>query len=463
MTPEELQRQIAQGEGQSIEFKRCGNVPHDDTFETICSFANRIGGSIYLGVGNDGSILGVNSKSVLEIERNVINVTNNKSIFNVAPSVEFERIEIDGKAVIRIWVPMGPSVYRFKNVVYDRIADVDTRVENDDQISLMYIRKKGYYSEQKVYPYITIDDLRPDLIERARARAVANRRDHPWRDLDDESLLRAAGLYAHDKESGKSGYTLAAALLLGTDELIRSVCPGYVTDAIVRIEDVDRYDDRLMVRTNLIEAYDRISEFCRRHMPDRFLLEGDARVSARDVIIRELVTNILIHREFLGAVPAQVTIDKDGIHTRNASKSIYSGQITLTDFSPRPKNPLIADFFTQIGLAEEMGSGTRNLYKYSEKYTGTLPELFDGDVFDARVAIGRPSQMPAGKPSARRKDVRNLAEGLFAKHETITAQDLAEEAGISIRTAQRHISKLLEEGVIRAEGSTSSRVYKLKG
>ena len=44
---------LEQGEGLSVEFKRCGAVPEKDTFETVCSFANRQGGTSLLGV-NDG-------------------------------------------------------------------------------------------------------------------------------------------------------------------------------------------------------------------------------------------------------------------------------------------------------------------------------------------------------------------------------------------------------------------------
>ena len=46
---------------------------------------------------------------------------------------------------------MGPSVYRFKGVVYDRVADVDVRLKGDDQISAMYIRKQNLYTEQRIY------------------------------------------------------------------------------------------------------------------------------------------------------------------------------------------------------------------------------------------------------------------------------------------------------------------------
>lgn len=83
------------GESSMVEFKRCSELPHTDTFETVCSFANRSGGSIYLGVDDDGQVLGVDSKRVSEIERNVVNVVSNRKMFEPAPMVETEHIEYD--------------------------------------------------------------------------------------------------------------------------------------------------------------------------------------------------------------------------------------------------------------------------------------------------------------------------------------------------------------------------------
>lgn len=51
---------IQQGEGLTVEFKRCGSLPERDTFETICSFANRQGDHIILGVNDNGSVEGIN-------------------------------------------------------------------------------------------------------------------------------------------------------------------------------------------------------------------------------------------------------------------------------------------------------------------------------------------------------------------------------------------------------------------
>ena len=79
--------------------------------------------------------------------------------------------------------------------------------------------------------------------------------------------------------------------------MIKSVVPGYMTDAIYRVENVDRYDDRDIIDVNLIEAYERLMDFCLKHMDNRHVLEDDISIDARVRIVREVVGNILIHRD----------------------------------------------------------------------------------------------------------------------------------------------------------------------
>ncbi|MBT1179625.1 ATP-binding protein [Bifidobacterium vespertilionis] len=79
--------------------------------------------SIYLGVLDDGTVEGVDRGQAAAIERNLVNVVSNPKLFNVAPAIETERIEYDGRLVIRVWVPAGPAVASFRHVIYDRLAD----------------------------------------------------------------------------------------------------------------------------------------------------------------------------------------------------------------------------------------------------------------------------------------------------------------------------------------------------
>jgi len=53
------------------------------------------------------------------------------------------------------------------------------------------------------------------------------------------------------------------------------------TDAILRREDTDRYDDRDDIRTNLINSYERLMQFVAKHLNDKFYLEKDQRINIR--------------------------------------------------------------------------------------------------------------------------------------------------------------------------------------
>ena len=53
-----IQSILSLGENVAVEFKRCGNGIESDTYETVCSFLNRFGGDIFMGVQDDGKIVG---------------------------------------------------------------------------------------------------------------------------------------------------------------------------------------------------------------------------------------------------------------------------------------------------------------------------------------------------------------------------------------------------------------------
>ena len=54
---------------------------------------------------------------------------------------------------------------------------------------------------------------------------------------------------------------------------------------------------------------------------------------------------------------------------------------------PNPKNPIIASFFRNIGWSDRLGSGVRNIFKYSKYYSGKEPEFIEGDVFRLIVPL----------------------------------------------------------------------------
>ena len=386
MEQERFKEILEIGETIRVEFKRCGNGIESDTYETVCSFLNRFGGDLFLGVTDSGRVVGVPENSVSSMIKNFISCVSNSDLITPTVYLEPRPLLYEGKTVIHIHVNPSAEVHSYKKEIFDRVDDADVHVTSTSQIAMMYIRKQSIFTERKVFPYIKVEDLRLDLLPTIRQMAAnsANGR-HIWQKTDDMELLRSAGLFGTNHETGKHGLNLAAVLLLGRDDVIKDVAPAYETDALLRRINIDRYDDREIVCTNLVESYDLLMEFAQKHLPDPFYLENEQRISLRGVICREMVSNILIHREFSSSYPAKFVIENNRIYTENANRASWSGEITPENFEPNPKNPIIASFFRNIGLADKLGSGVRNIFKYAKYYQGGHPHFFEQDVFRTSV------------------------------------------------------------------------------
>ena len=98
------------------------------------------------------------------------------------------------------------------------------------------------------------------------------------------------------------------------------------------------------------------------------------------------MVNTLIHRELTSSFIAKFVIEK-----RNLCGKCKSSYKRWGDYAgksgTKSENPIIAAFFRNIGYADQLGSGVRNLYKYSRLYSGKDPEFKEGDVFRITVPL----------------------------------------------------------------------------
>ena len=457
MDAKSFRKILKEGEGISIEFKSCQNGPAEDTYETVCSFLNRVGGNIFLGVDDKGKVKGIPQGSVQKFINDVISTVSNPKNFFPTVYLAPEHFVFEDMNIIRISVPPSSEVYRYLGTVYDRTNDADVKVTSTDAIGMMYLRKRKIYTERTVYPSITDDDLRFDLFPKIKQMASDNRSGHPWKDMSDKEIILSAGLYSEDPETKQKGYNLAAILLLGKDHIIKRICPEYCTDALLRKVNVDRYDDRDVVETNLIEAYDILARFAQKHLLNKFHLEDGRNISLSGKIAREMLINTLMHREFTSSYIAKFVIEKDRMYIENANRASRAGAVTPENLEPDAKNPIIAAFFRNIGYSDVLGSGTRNLYKYVRYYSGKDPMLIEGDVFRIIVPLDDNYSYDVEiLKQNQKKDIQTLDDEIYkaiAEETYTTAEDMAAATRTSVRSVKRAIYKLRDEGRIRRVGS----------
>ena len=79
MIPKELHQLIQGGENLHVEFKKSTNDITKNVYETVCSFSNRDGGHIFLGVRDDGEILGITEDRIEKMKKEFITSVNNEN------------------------------------------------------------------------------------------------------------------------------------------------------------------------------------------------------------------------------------------------------------------------------------------------------------------------------------------------------------------------------------------------
>lgn len=94
--PKRFEELIAQGEGISIEFKECKDALPKNVFETLCAFLNRFGGDIFLGLKDDGTIIGVDKDKSKKIRADFVSAMNNPQKIFPTVYLPVDEFELDG-------------------------------------------------------------------------------------------------------------------------------------------------------------------------------------------------------------------------------------------------------------------------------------------------------------------------------------------------------------------------------
>jgi ATP-dependent DNA helicase RecG len=265
--------------------------------------------------------------------------------------------------------------------------------------------------------------------------------------------------------------------------------PHYKIDALVRKVNTLRYDDREYIQSNLIEAYDQLMAFTAKHLPDKFYMEGDQRVSLRAKIFREVAANLIVHREYTSAHPATFIIYKNRVETQNANNPHGEGPIDPANFAPFSKNPTIAKFFIQLGRVDDLGSGILNVNRFIKEYAGAgAPEFIEGNTFKIIIPLGE--GLNGGYEAVNRADeavnvaaneaiseavseavndnVKEIVRerlkkeiGFMQHQKGLTLDDIKKYFNVGRATAQRDMKYLKDGGLVTFKGAAKTGKYML--
>lgn len=125
------------------------------------------------------------------------------------------------------------------------------------------------------------------------------------------------------------------------------------------------------------------------------------------------------------------------------NRALQDAVITPDNMEPSPKNPIIASFFRNIGYADQLGSGVRNLFKYSKFYSGKNPEFIEGDVFRIIAPLNDGNSEDTATQSTQSVDIE-LVQAIIKLIEwqpSLSQKQMAEKLCLNQNTLKYYIQK----------------------
>ena len=453
MSNKTLKSIITAGESVTVEFKRSFD---NAAIETISAFANTIGGSVIIGVGDDGKITGVT------IGRETLKEWQNNIKTATAPSLLPDIVEhhLDGKTIVVIGIqemPVKPVACRGR--YFRRSLNANSQLSISEMMD-MHLRSLNTSwdfqpDSRHVIDDISIDKVNQfiDIVNRQRDVKIT---DAPFDTLRKFELLRDGAI------------TYGCYLLFMKDEsLLTTVEMGrFQTDTVIK--------DGVRTKTDLFTEINSVMEFIRKHINKRIVVSGKPQ---HDEIwdypleaLRETVINAIIHRDYRNPSDTVLKIFDERIEIYNPGKlpeGLTVPKLLRGDYVSTPRNKQIASVFKEAGIIEKYGSGIRRI-RSAMLNAGNPEPLFEeiGEGFRVtllksalqKIPLVTPLVTPPVTPPVDDELKRgSLSEKilLLIKHDgSISMSKIGEKLGIKRDTVKEYIARLKKNNKIRRVGKT---------
>lgn len=439
-------------ENSNTEFKR---EYTDSIRKAVVAFANTDGGCIYIGIEDDGTVVGV--ADVDDVQKCVISLCRDGIQPDVMMFLSCDRTVIEDKDVVRLQVQRGtdcPYYLKGKGIrpegVYVRRGPVSLPAA-ESQIRKM-IREAGdfhYEQERSLEQELTFKETERFLQEAGVPFGEAERR--TLRIVSKDGLYTNLGLLLSDQ----CQHTVKVAIFSGKKQVV--------------------FRDRREFSGSLLLQVNQVIEYLDFHNALHSEIRGMKRLDSRDYPVeslREAIFNAFVHRDygFSGSILVSVYEDRIEILSLGglAEGVTYNDMMLGVSIS---RNPKLAEIFYRLHYIEAFGTGVRRiLTDYAE--CEEKPQFL---VSDNAVKVILPNLHAEWEHPVIAEDVvQDERQGYTAEiaadegvYQLIAAgldsrKKLQSELGFSLTKTVNILRKLLDEGRIQRVGNGKNTRYRCK-
>ena len=457
-----------------IEFKSDREALNDDDLiEALICLANAQGGTLYLGVENDGTVTGLHSSRPADISGLAALVAN-----RTAPSLQVhaETAEHLHLRVVTIRVERSPEIVaRSDGLVKRRRMNAHGQPECVPFLPHEYASRRADFQLLDMSAEVMLDATLADFdtLQRERLRAViANnpRSDKSLVGLTDEQLDGALSLTV--KRGAVRHPTLLGLLLIGRTDSLRRLVPTH--EVLFQVLEGTRVKVNEGSRAALIEIVEWLDLLSRGVNTEQEFNEGLFRIGIARVevdALREAINNALVHRDYARRGPVRVCWQKNDLIISNPGGFVDGVNLAnLLTTEPRPRNPALADAFKRLGLVDRTGRGVDLIYTGMLRFGRPAPDYSQSMLDLVKLSIStEPADLAFVRMVLHEEARQNGAlptEALLVltalrEARRLSAADLAVPLQCSSQEASRLIEPLVESRLIQAHGTGRGRQYTL--
>ncbi|WP_077420557.1 RNA-binding domain-containing protein [Bifidobacterium breve] len=364
-------------ETSSLEFKSdLKRLPDDDLLDAVVALANSDGGTVYLGVEDDGTPTGID-----KVHQDAVGLSAMIANRTVPPvSARAQIVGTEKTPVMQIDVPKSRSVVSTKSgKVLRRRMKVDGTPESVPMYPYEIATRLSDlgrldFSAQPV-PDATRDDFDP--LERDRLRRIIGTyqsSDRNLLELTDEELEKSLQLTV--TVDGKTMPTLTGLLLLGKGESLKRFVPTHrASFQVMSGTDIKVNQD---YAGPLLKTIEQINDMFSPWNPSAELSVGLFSMMVPEFdhrAFREALVNAFGHRDYTLLGRVRVQLDDAGLTIANPGGFVEGINIhNLLTAEPYGRNPCLMDALKRTGLAERTGRGIDRIFEGALNYGRPLPD-----------------------------------------------------------------------------------------
>ena len=440
-------------ESETVELKE---VVVDDIKKEIIAFANCDGGKLYIGVRDDGTVIGLDNADSVSLQ--ISNMVRDAIKPDITMFLHYETIVENGKNIVAVDIQRG--TYR---PYY--LAKKGMRPEG------VYVRQ-GYSSvpatDTAIRRMIKETDgdrfeamrcLNQDLTFEATKKEFELRKtDFGPQQMRTLKLIDQDGLYSNLALllSDQCVHTIKVAVFQGTDQTI--------------------FKDRREFTGSLMQQMNEVYDFIDFRNQTRATIEKLYRIDVRDypeVAVREALLNLLVHRDYSFSASAFISIYEDRIEFVSIG-GLMPG-IDLEDVMVGIsvcRNQDLANVFYRLHLIEAYGTGMGKIMKAYESmqvkpviettkntFKIILPNInakYEIENATVKTKSGTPVTVHTEKELS---DEEGKILEYARKHGAITRNDVIGLLEVSASTAARVIRKMVKTNLLEQKGKARNTHY----